>query len=103
VRYLRLAADLGEPSLSDPDGGVSLDALGLSPALVEELGAWNAVYQPVVPADAEERMALRDLIASLDRRGRQIADKIGAELAPAKVDYYSEGLLRLLPDVAPEA
>ena len=97
MRYLRLAADLGEPSLSDPDGAVSLGALGLSPALVAELRAWNTAYQPVVPADAKQRVAMRDLIDSLDQRGREIAAKVGAELAPAKVEYYSEGLLRLLP------
>jgi hypothetical protein len=95
MRYLTLAADHLEPSVTDAAAELSsLDDLGLSPALTEEVRAWNARYQWVVPLPFSDRVARPDEIERLDRVGLELAGRIAAELAPAKVRYHSEGLSR---------
>lgn len=95
MRYLTLAADYLEPSVIDEALELSsLDDLGLSTPLTDEVRAWNARYQKVVPLPPGQRLALADEIERLDRVGLELAGKIATELAPAKVRYYSEGLSR---------
>ena len=95
MRYLTLAADHLEPSVTEEALELSsLDDLGLSTPLTDEVRAWNARYQRVVPLPGSERFALADEIERLDRAGLELARRIAAELAPAKVRYYSEGLSR---------
>ncbi len=95
MRYLTLAADYLEPSVTDEASELSsLDDLGLSAALTDEVRAWNARYQTVVPLPLVERVAMAAEIERLDEVGLELAGRMAAELAPAKVEYYSEGLLR---------
>ena len=91
MRYLTLAADHREPSVTEPDGRVDLGSLGLSTSLLERIEAWNAAYQAVVRATPQERSALQVEIDRLDHAGRALAAEIAHELAPAKVRYVSEG------------
>jgi hypothetical protein len=44
-----------------------------------------------------ERAGVTALIEKLDAEGLALAALVAEELAPAKVQYYSEGLLRRLP------
>lgn len=97
MRYLTLAADYLEPSVTDAATELlDLDALGLSAVLSEAVRAWNSRYQRIVPLPPAERLALADEIGRLDRAGLDLAGMIAAELAPAAVRYYSEGLSREL-------
>ncbi|GAA1816003.1 hypothetical protein GCM10009749_27280 [Agromyces neolithicus] len=45
----------------------------------------------------DKRAEVASFIQDLDTRGLELAERIAAELRPAKVWYYSEGLLRYLP------
>jgi hypothetical protein len=95
MRYLTLAADHLEPSVTDEGSELSsLDDLGLTAALTDEVRAWNARYQTVVPLPPGQRLALAAEIERLDQAGLDLAGRIAAELAPAKVRYYSEGYSR---------
>ncbi|MEZ5079639.1 MAG: hypothetical protein R2878_03060 [Thermoleophilia bacterium] len=95
---MTLAADCGAVSLRDEQTGAQTPTeLGLPRALVAELTAWNERYQPVIPADTDQRRAepMASLIAELDHAGIGLAEQIADALeGGAKVRYYSEGLLR---------
>lgn len=98
MRYVVLAADYLEPSIRDELTG-STDAIkrDLQPSLLDEIAAWNAEYQKIIPLDIERRPSVAGLIDTLDRQGLELARRIGAELGGStKVRYYSEGCLRLL-------
>ena len=101
MRYLTLAADYQEPSVRDEgSGSVSVDNLGIPAELRDDLLAWNARYQAIVPMSMEERRAgpWAALIDELDRSGLKLAERLGAAVGDdAKVAYYSEGRLRRLP------
>ena|SRR5437773_7865081 len=98
MRYLIFAADYGEVSLRDEETGPTTGSeLGLPRGLVADLTAWNERYQPVIPADINERRAdpMASLIDELDRTGVELAERIADAIDDeAKVRYYSEGLLR---------
>jgi hypothetical protein len=100
LRYLTLSADYQRVAMRDASSGeVDLATLGLPDDLLAELVAWNERYQPIVPADVRDRNAepLASLIGELDETGRDLAARVEAAIAdPAKVAYYSEGLLRPL-------
>ena len=100
MRYLTLSADYQEFSIRSADSEpIEPDELGLADDLVAELRAWNRRYQQVVLADAQERNAepMASVIRDLDRAGLQLADRLAAAVAGgAKVEYFSEGLLRPL-------
>ncbi len=102
MRYLVLAADYGKVSLRDEGTGTTtVRELGLPSGLLADLEAWNGRYQPVIPADVEERRAgpMASLIEELDRAGAALAERIADAVGDgAKVRYFSEGLLR---DVTP--
>lgn len=66
----------------------------LSPLLREEIMRWNAEYQMIIPLDSHARVSMSGVIEDLDTRGLDLAARVEAELAPAKVKYYSEGLLK---------
>lgn len=66
----------------------------MSPALAAEVLDWNERYQVVVPMDMSARASAADLIDELDRQGIDLAARIEDDLNPAKVRYYSEGLMR---------
>lgn len=95
MRYLTLAANHLEPSVTGEAAELSsLEELGLSRTLTDEVRAWNARYQTVVPLPVVERFAVADEIERLDQAGLELAGRIATELAPAKVKYYSEEFLR---------
>ncbi|MDX6649961.1 MAG: hypothetical protein QOJ97_1912 [Solirubrobacteraceae bacterium] len=98
MRYLKLAADYGEVSLRDEQTGPQKPTdLGLPPDLIADITRWNECYQPVIPADVEQRRVdpMASLIGELDQAGVELAERIADALEDeAKVSYYSEGLLR---------
>lgn len=97
MKYLTLSADCEEPGLRDDavDGRCDLwDELSL--ALRGDIAGWNDSYQAVVQMSADQRVEAADLIGELDTCGVRLAARVAAELSPAKVRYYSEGLLRPL-------
>ena len=101
MRYLTLSADYQEFSLRSADSPEPIEPgeLGLPYGLVAELGAWNRRYQHVVQADAKQRKAepMASVIRDLDRAGLELANRLAAAAAGgAKVQYFSEGLLRPL-------
>lgn len=97
MRYLTLSADYLNPSLRDQsEGRVAIDRAGLPPELVARIVAWNDEYQVVVQLDLSERRAINSRIEELDESGAALAAEIERALAPSKVSYYSEGLLRML-------
>jgi hypothetical protein len=101
LMYVRLSADYMAPAFtmigSGPAGLVSLD---ISDGLARDLEAWNSSYQSIILLSMEARRE-PDSVASiqrLDREGRTLASKIADELSDgSKVEYFSEGLLRLIP------
>jgi hypothetical protein len=107
MRYLRLSADYLEPSLVDPQAGRSTAAeLGLFEALSQRIEDWNEQYQHIIALTMPERAAeeIRSLIASLDSEGLELARDIVAETpGGAKVEYFSEGLLKLVVGVRQNA
>jgi hypothetical protein len=100
VEDLTLSADYQRVGMRDANSGeVDLATLGLPNEVLAELVAWNDRYQPIVAADVGDRSAepLASLIGELDEAGRDLAARIGAAIdGPAKVSYYSEGMLRRL-------
>ena len=98
MRYLILAADYGEVSLRDEEADPTMGSeLGLPSDLVADLIAWNERYQPVIPADIDQRRVdpLATLIDELDRAAIELAERIADAIDDeVKVRYYSEGLLR---------
>jgi hypothetical protein len=98
VKYLTLSADYLRPNLRDEDPDVDLDPLqALSDRLAAEIVGWNDRYQVVVSMDMPARVSAADLIGELDRNGLDLATRIEQELRPARVRYYSEGLMGYLP------
>lgn len=98
MRYLVLAADYVEPKLrDDPSNGGPDPWEGLSSELRDDIAQWNESYQVVVPMDLRQRTEAAAFIQDLDTRGLELALRVAVELSPAKVRYYSEGLLRYLP------
>ena len=95
MRYLTMSADYLEPSLGDERlGSLDVHQAGLSKDLTARILAWNRDYQTVIPLDHDGRKIVADLIEHLDAQGMQLARDVEREMAPAKVRYYSEGLLR---------
>lgn len=101
MKYLNLAADYQDLALGDEESGpITIDDLGLSAELVDDLVEWNERYQSVIPKSMDERYVdeVASLIDELDRAGLALAERVASEVAGgAKVRYYSEGLLRPLP------
>lgn len=98
MRHLILSADYLRPSLRDEDSSTESDPWQeLSPTLAAEILEWNDRYQVVVPMDMPARVTAAGLIDQLDRDGVDLAARIQDDLNPAKVRYYSEGLMRYLP------
>lgn len=80
------------------DAAEHVDGWGDAGVLVAaELHAWNDEYRKVIPLGEQERHQpeILALIAELDRRGDEIAEKVASALQhDAKVRYYSEGHVR---------
>ena len=98
MRYLTLGADYLEPTLvdlGDEDSHNQIDLL--SEPLLKRIRAWGDRYQLIIPMEPGERAGVTALIEKLDAEGLALAALVAEELAPAKVQYYSEGLLRRLP------
>ncbi|SDT06996.1 hypothetical protein SAMN04489812_4025 [Microlunatus soli] len=97
MRYLTLAADYMDPVLTEVDGGaVSLGEAGLSRDLIDDIISWNADYQEIVRVVPGERRDRLSDIMRLDERGLELARRVASEASPARVRYYSEGLLKHL-------
>jgi|GEM_PF-3533391 len=101
MKYLVLTADYGDYSLrSEFEEDAQIRRL-LCTELQVRLERWNESYQAVVhlpEADrASDRVAAQ--IRQLDTEGLALANAIATELRPAKVKYFSEGLLRHLQQV----
>lgn len=100
LRQIALSADYLGLSLRDRRSGrVSIDELELPADLVAELRGWNDRYQPIILRDAVDWSSgqVADLIASLDREGLALAERIGEALgATFSVRYFSEGHITYL-------
>ena len=100
MKHLVLSADYLHYSLRDqePDGDDPYVPSDLRMRLVE----WNKRYQAVIPMEPQERAtrAVQNLIDTLDRDGLQLAEDVKRTVPDVhEVDYYSEGLLRIVvPD-----
>lgn len=98
MRYLTIAADYTQSGLRDDfEGPIQPEDLQLSAELCKRLKKWNDAYRCVIPLDDSERQAseMQTLINSLDAEGQQLAAEVSAFVeGGAKVQYYSEGLLR---------
>ncbi|MDP9903110.1 hypothetical protein J2S90_000050 [Arthrobacter bambusae] len=95
---LVLAADYLEPSLRDElTGSADVIQWGLPANLIDEIVSWNADYRKIIPLDVDGRHSFAGIIDALDRKGLELAQRIGTELGGStKVRYYSEGWLRPL-------
>ncbi|AWK70235.1 hypothetical protein CBI38_00235 [Rhodococcus oxybenzonivorans] len=98
LKYIRLSADYLEPSIIDQqEGRTSPQSLSLSSELQDVLEDWNLHYQSIIQLSMKERSSgqVKSEIDRLDSEGMVIAQKIATELGDcAKVEYYSEGLLK---------
>ncbi|MBA8960995.1 hypothetical protein JOJ86_000865 [Rhodococcus percolatus] len=98
LKYLKLSADFLALSLVDQqDGPTSPSELGLSTELQNMLTDWNSDYQTIIPLSMSVRSSEQwnSIICSLDTRGLNLAQMIADEqVDDAKVEYYSEGLLK---------
>jgi hypothetical protein len=97
MRYLTLSADYGHVALrNEIQGATSPADLRLPDQLVTDLMLWNGRYQPVIPADTNQRSSepMASLITELDKLGLALAGRIAHAIGDGtKVKYYSEGLL----------
>jgi hypothetical protein len=100
MHYLTVMADYTGSALRDDFGGpVEPEALGLDASTAAAIREWNQRYRVVIPLGQRERAAPENesIVATLDREGLALADRVAAALADgSKVRYYSEGLLRHL-------
>ena len=72
-------------------GYIDPKILGLSAGLADRLSSWQARYEEAHFAGFPE-----DVVAELDKEGAALALSVRKELASAKVDYFSNGLMKQL-------
>lgn len=98
MRYLHFAADYMHPTLVDMAEDAQHASLfdDLDSDLRIEIEEWNARYQPIIQMDLSERGQNQEVISDLDKAGVLFANRIEKSFGPAKVQYFSEGLLRNL-------
>lgn len=97
MRYLTLSADYLTPRIVDQHADApSENVTGLSADLLALINAWNDDYQEIIAAGEQRTAGLMKNIDSLDDRGLALADQIAAQMAPAKVTYYSDARGRIV-------
>jgi len=98
VRYLTIAAEYIGSCLKDEiQQQVKCHELTQEDLLCQELEAWNTDYKVIIVLDMEERDKRKNEINILDNRGVLLAKKLSTSIkGGAKVNYFSEGLLKYL-------
>jgi hypothetical protein len=94
VRYLTIDGMLSGTGIRNSvEGGyIEPTDLGLSETLIQQIGSWRRKYETAHYQAYVDEEQLRDL----DDEGLKIATALRDEVPDAKVDYYSNALMRRL-------